>query len=129
MWAAAQKQPEMIRAARRARRRVDARGRAHDWQRRVTAEPRIKIMHVGGFTPLLYAAREGCVACVEAARRGRRRHRSRRIPYGMTPLVLALYNRHFDTAAADRARRRRQSLGLVGPQPAVPRDRAEPDSG
>ena len=65
MWAAAQKQPEMIRCSLEHGATVDARGIAHDWERRVTAEPRIKIMQTGGFTPLLYAAREGCVACVE----------------------------------------------------------------
>ena len=75
MWAAAQKQPEMIRVLIEHGAAVDARGLAHDWQRRVTAEPRIKIMQTGGFTPLLYAAREGCAACVERARRRRRRHR------------------------------------------------------
>ena len=108
---------------------VDARGIAHDWERRVTAEPRIKIMQTGGFTPLLYAAREGCAACVEPLVAGGA-DVDLSDPYGMTPLVLALYNRQFDTAVdAHRARCRRQPVGLVGPEPAVSRDRAEPHSG
>ena len=89
MWAAAQKQPEMIRVLLEHGAAVDARGRAHDWQRRVTAEPRIKIMQKGGFTPLLYAAREGCVACVEPLVAGGA-DIDLSDPYGMTPLVLAL---------------------------------------
>jgi ankyrin repeat protein len=97
MWAAAQKQPAMIRLLLERGASVDERGIAHDWQRRVTAEPRIKIMQTGGFTPLLYAAREGCVACVEPLVAGGA-DVNLSDPYGMTPLVLALYNRQFDTA-------------------------------
>jgi ankyrin repeat protein len=99
MWAAAQKHPEMIRLLIENGAAVDARGTAHDWERRVTAEPRIKIMQTGGFTPLLYAAREGCVACVEPLVAGGA-DVDLSDPYGMTPLVLALYNRQFDTAVA-----------------------------
>jgi ankyrin repeat protein len=98
MWAAAQKHPEMIRLLIAHGAEVDARGLEHDWERRVTAEPRIKIMQTGGFTPLLYAAREGCIACVEPLAAGGA-DIDLSDPYGMTPLVLALYNRQFDTAA------------------------------
>lgn len=97
MWAAAQSQPEMIRLLIAHGAEADARGRAHDWQRKVTAEPRIKIMQTGGFTPLLYAAREGCVACIEPLVTGGA-DIDLGDPYGITPLVLALLNRHFDTA-------------------------------
>jgi ankyrin repeat protein len=98
MWAAAQKHPDMIRLLIEHGAEVDARGTARDWERRVTAEPRIKIMQTGGFTPLLYAAREGCAACVEPLVAGGA-DIDLSDPYGMTPLVLALYNRQFDTAA------------------------------
>jgi ankyrin repeat protein len=99
MWAAAQKHPDMIRLLLENGADVDARGTAHDWERRVTSEPRIKIMQTGGFTPLLYAAREGCAACVEPLVGGGA-DIDLSDPYGMTPLVLALYNRQFDTAVA-----------------------------
>ena len=98
MWAAAQRQPQMVRLLVQHGAEVDARGRIHDWQRRVTAEPRIKILHFGGFTPLLYAAREGCQGCIEAlVEGGADIDLSDRD--GITPLVLALLNRHFDAAA------------------------------
>jgi ankyrin repeat protein len=99
MWAAAQKHPAMIRLLLERGAEVDARGTTRDWERRVTAEPRIKIMQTGGFTPLLYAAREGCVDCVEPLVAGGA-DVDLSDPYGMTPLVLALYNRQFDTAVA-----------------------------
>jgi ankyrin repeat protein len=98
MWAAAQKQPDMVSVLIEHGADVDARGRAHDWQRRVTAEPRIKIMHTGGFTPLLYAAREGCEACIERLIAGGA-DLELSDPDGITPLILALLNRHFDAAA------------------------------
>jgi len=99
MWAAAQQQPEMISLLVARGAEVNARGHAHDWQRKVTAEPRIKIMHTGGFTPLLYAAREGCANCIEALIAGGA-DPDLADPQGITPLVLALLNRHFDTAGA-----------------------------
>lgn len=97
MWAASQKQPAMIDVLIAHGANVDARGRQQDWQRKVTAEPRIKMMQNGGFTPLLYAAREGCGACVERLLAGGA-DINLSDPDGMTPLVLALFNRHFDTA-------------------------------
>jgi ankyrin repeat protein len=51
----------------------------------------------GGFTPLLYAAREGCGECVKRLVAGGA-DIDLSDPDGMTPLVLALYNRNFDTA-------------------------------
>jgi ankyrin repeat protein len=45
---------------------ANARGVVRQWERKVITEPRPKDMNKGGFTPLLYAAREGCVDCVKA---------------------------------------------------------------
>jgi uncharacterized protein len=99
MWAAAQKQPQMIRSLITHGAAVDERGHAHDWQRWQTSEPRLKQLHVGGFTPLLYAARSGCVACVRELVAGRA-DIELSDPRGITPLLMALLNRHFDTAKA-----------------------------
>jgi len=97
MWAAAESQPAMIRLLLEYGAQVNARGAIRDWQTRITAEPRPKDRHIGGFTPLLYAAREGCVECAQALIEGHAdinmytRDRE-------TPLVLALENQHFDFA-------------------------------
>ena len=50
MWAAAQSQPEMVEFLIARGAEVDARGITRDWQRKLTAEPRIKDMNKGGFT-------------------------------------------------------------------------------
>ena len=98
MWAAAQKQPEMVQLLIDHHADVNARGAVREWQRRVTAEGRPKNMNHGGFTPLLYAARNGCIAC---AQRLLKAHADINLPDpdGMTPLLLALDNFHFDFAA------------------------------
>ncbi len=99
MWAAAQRHPDMIDLLVDAGADVSARATVREWERRVTQEPRIKELHSGGLTPLLYAAREGCAECV------------RRLaaagadldlpdPDGVTPLIAALWNLRFDAAAA-----------------------------
>lgn len=95
MWAAAQNQPEMIRVLLQGGAKVDARATTHDWQRRVTAEGRPKDMNRGGFTALLYAAREGCVPCAkELLARGADINLGD--PDGVTPLIIALSNIHWD---------------------------------
>jgi ankyrin repeat protein len=99
MWAAAQRQPQMVRFLVRHRAEVDARGVVRDWARKVTSEPREKDMDRGGFTPLLYAAREGCPECARELLAG---HADINLPdpHGTTPLVLAIMNLKFDTAKA-----------------------------
>ena len=42
---------------------VNARETVREWPRRVTAEPRPQNRPLGGLTPLLFAAREGCAPC------------------------------------------------------------------
>jgi ankyrin repeat protein len=55
-------------------------------------------MNKGGFTPLHYAAREGCTVCVENLLAAGADPDSED-PDRMTPLLLALMNMHFETAA------------------------------
>jgi ankyrin repeat protein len=98
MWAAAQKQPEMIKLLIARGADVDARGAVRNWERKVIKEPRPKDMNQGGFTPLLYAAREGCIECAKELAAGGA-DLDLADPHRVTPLVMALLNLHFDFAA------------------------------
>jgi ankyrin repeat protein len=98
MWAAAQSQPEMVKLLLEHGADANARAVVRDWQRRITAEGRPKDMNRGGFTPLLYAAREGCIECARELIKGGA-DINLTDPDSTTPLVLALQNMRFDTAA------------------------------
>jgi ankyrin repeat protein len=98
MWASAQGHPDMVRLLMKHGANVNARAIVRDWQRRVTAEGRPKDMNRGGLTPLLYAARDGCIGCAKALVEGGA-DINLPDPDGTTPLVLALMNMHFDLAA------------------------------
>jgi ankyrin repeat protein len=65
MWASARRHPEMMQLLIDHGADVDLAGTNRDYQRHVTAEGRPKSLDSGGLTPLLYAARENCLACVE----------------------------------------------------------------
>lgn len=98
MWAASQRQPDMIRLLIQHGAEVDARSTVRDWGRRITAESRVKDLNYGGFTPLLYAAREGCAECARALVEGGA-DIDLISPDSITPLVMAITNIHWDTAA------------------------------
>lgn len=97
MWAAAQGQAGMVRLLLSQGAKVDERATVRDWQRRVTAEGRPKDMNRGGLTPLLYAAREGCIDCLRALL-DKGADIDLADPDGATALVITLLNRHWDTA-------------------------------
>jgi ankyrin repeat protein len=97
MWAVAQSHPAMVELLLAHGAEVDARSTVNEWERMVTAEPRQKNLMSGGFTPLLYAARQGCLECA------RKLVAAGAVvdltdPDGVTPLLSALLNAHFDTA-------------------------------
>ena len=98
MWAAAESQPAMIRLLLARGAAANARSAVRDWQSRITAEPRPKDRFRGGFTPLLYAAREGCVECARALIDGGA-DINLTDPDRISPLVLALLGQRFDIAA------------------------------
>ncbi len=64
MWAAAEKHPAMIQELIAHGADVNAASTVVNWERQTTAEPREKWLPLGGFTPLMFAAREGCVECL-----------------------------------------------------------------
>jgi ankyrin repeat protein len=97
MWASARKQPEMVRFLVENGAEVDKRAIDRDWERRVTAEPRVKEMFQGGLTSLMYAAREDCLDCVkELLAAGADINKPD--PENVSPLILALINLRFDIA-------------------------------
>ena len=98
MWAAAQKQPEMVKELVAHGADVNARSQVNNWQIQVTAEPRAIYRPAGGFTALLYAAREGCAGCAKYLAEGGA-DLNLTDPEGATPLLSSLLNANFDVAA------------------------------
>ncbi len=99
MWASAQNQPDMMRLLIAHGADPNAHGAARLWDRRTLSEPRPKDMNKGGFNPILYAARQGCVECVQVlAEAGADLNATD--PDRISALNLALINLHFGTAAA-----------------------------
>jgi len=98
MWAAAQSQADMVKFLASKGANLNDHGKVNQWERKIIQEPRPKDMNKGGFTPLLYAAREGCAACVQNLLDAGADPDSED-PDRETPLLLALENMHFDTAA------------------------------
>jgi len=97
MWASARRHPQMMQFLISKGADVNARSIHRDYQRHVTAEGRPKSLDSGGFTPLLYAARENCLACVEVlVRNGADIDLSD--PDGVSPLLLAIMNENWDLA-------------------------------
>jgi ankyrin repeat protein len=98
MWAAAEGQPAMVKLLLEHRAEFNARSRENQWERQVTAEPRMQARPSGGFTPLLYAARRGCAECARLLLKAGA-DANLADPDGVSPLLLATLNLNFDTAA------------------------------
>jgi ankyrin repeat protein len=93
MWAAAASRnaAEMVKVLIAKDANVNARAKFNDWPGQITSEPRAQYHTYGGLTPLLYAARGGCYACVEALV-GSGANVNTPNYEGMTPLMIALDN-------------------------------------
>jgi ankyrin repeat protein len=97
MWAAARRHPEMVELLAGRGADVNARSAIRDYQRVATAESRAKFLDRGGFTPLMYAARENCRECVDELLK----HKvdvDLPDPSGMSPMVIAMMNGNWDIA-------------------------------
>jgi ankyrin repeat protein len=98
MWAAAEAQPAMVKLLLAHGARVNERSTVNQFERQVTAEPRMQARPSGGFTPLLYAARRGCTECAQLLIRAGA-DVNLTDPDNVSPLLLATLNFSFDTAA------------------------------
>ena len=98
-WAAARKHPEMVSFLIANGAEVDVRGIDRNWARRVTSEPRMKDMKTGGLTPLLYAVRENCLACLTGILDAGA-DINKPDPDNVSPLILSLVNMRYDIAMA-----------------------------
>ena len=99
MWAAAatRNAAEMVRVLIAKGATVNARARFNDWPSQITSEPRAQYHAYGGLTPLLYAARSGCLACAEALVSAGA-DVNLPTPEGATPMMIALDNNNNDVA-------------------------------
>jgi ankyrin repeat protein len=97
MWASARRHPEMMQLLISKGADVNARSIDRNYQRHVTAEGRPKSLDAGGLTPLLYAARENCIACVEVLLQNGA-DIDLPDPDGVSPLLVAIMNANWDLA-------------------------------
>ena len=97
MWASARRHPKMMELLIAKGADVNAPSINRDYQRHVTAEGRPKNLDSGGLTPLLYAARENCMACVEVLLKNKA-DIDLPDPDGVSPLLVAIINANWDLA-------------------------------
>ncbi len=95
MWATARRHPEMMQFLIEKGADVNARSKWRDYQRHLTAESRAKNMDTGGLTPLLYAIRENCIACVKLLL-DKKADVNLPDPDGVSPLLLSITNTNWD---------------------------------
>ena len=91
MWAAAEGHAEMVEFLVAQKAELEVRAKSTDWESQISSEPRVQYRPTGGLTPLLYAARAGCLRCV-AAIAGAGANLDKPNPDGMTPMMVALDN-------------------------------------
>ena len=97
MWASARRHPPMMELLISHGADVNARSAWRNWERHVTAESRAKRTNAGGLTPLMYAARENCLECVNVLIK---HHVDVDLPDpdGVAPMTIAILNTNWDIA-------------------------------
>ncbi|HTB20606.1 MAG TPA: ankyrin repeat domain-containing protein [Bryobacteraceae bacterium] len=98
MWAVAESHPEMAQELIAHGADVNARQVTWNWERQITKEPREKWMPLGGLTPLLFAARQGCLDCARILLKSGAEINAAD-PNNISPVLLATINGHYDFAA------------------------------
>jgi len=98
MWASEQRQPDMVKLLIAKGADVNAVSRVHFNDVRVSPEPRVRYDPSGGMTPLMFAAREGCLDCAKALIDAGAKVNAYD-PDGVAPLFLSLWNAHYDLAS------------------------------
>lgn len=97
MWAAARNHGELAAFLIAAGADVQRRSTHFDWSSQLTSEPRGQYRPAGGLTPLLFAARSGCIDCARALLQAGA-DANLPTPEGVTPLIVAIENFNFDIA-------------------------------
>jgi ankyrin repeat protein len=97
MWAAARRHPEMVELLLSKGADANARGAIRDYKRVATAESRAAPRDRGGFTPLMYAARDNCGECVEILLK-HKADVNLADPSFVVPLSIAMMNDNWDIA-------------------------------
>jgi len=97
MWAVAELHPEMAQELIAHGADVNARQVTWKWARQVTKEPREKWLPLGGLTPLLFAARQGCLECARVLVKSGAQINAAD-PNNISPLLMAVINGHYDIA-------------------------------
>lgn len=73
------------------------RATSNDWPSQITSEPRAQYRPTGGLTAFLYASRDGCYDCVDQLLTAGA-DVNQPTPDGVTPLLLAIDNEHYEVA-------------------------------
>ena len=97
MWAVNEGHPAMIKELIAHGADVNAVSSINKWERQNTAEPREKWLPAGGLTPLLFAARQGCVECEQILLDAGAKINTTD-PDGISPVLIAIINGHYDAA-------------------------------
>ena len=98
MWAAAESHPDVVRMLIEHGATVNIRSNTNVWARQNTSEPREKWLPLGSLSPLMFAARQGCLECVKILVDAKA-HKNAVDPDGISVTLLATINGHYDVAA------------------------------
>jgi ankyrin repeat protein len=97
MWAVAQQHAALVPLLVERGANVNAISAIETWERQVTDEPREKWLPPGGMSALMFAAREGCLSCIQPLLDAGASIDAA-TPKGITPLLGAIINGHYDVA-------------------------------